>query len=266
MTRKDLSHCAALYEIGISFPFLFTLSLLPSGLTTLLIVLVAVCGLVLYALHRHRLRQLLHLERMRARIAMDLHDDIGANLSSIAMLSEVIQRELSTTSPEVGERLARIAGIARESVDSLSDIVWAINPEQDHLADLTQRMCRVADDLCAARDLSFSFQAEVIDQGLKLNIATRRELLLIFKECINNIAKHSNCTQVDVVFQQQGDCLLFTISDNGNGIDLGALQNGNGLSNMRRRAVRVGGSLKITSLNDQGVRISLRLPLQQAII
>ncbi len=121
-------------------------------------------------------------------------------------------------------------------------------------------MRRLADDLCAARDLEFSFHADVTEQGCKLITETRRELLLIFKECINNIAKHSNCTSVDVIFQQRGDCLRLIIADNGKGIDLAAMQNGNGLGSMRQRARKLGGTLEIKSVNGYGTTISLQLP------
>lgn len=209
---------------------------------------------------QYRAQQQQDLKLMQTRIAMDLHDDLGANLSSIVMLSEVLQQNSDSTSVVIAERLARIATISRESVDSLSDIVWSINPEKDRVVDLTQRMRRLADDLCAARNLEFSFQAEVKDQALKLQAETRRELILIFKECINNIAKHSNCTLVEVVFQQQREYLYLKISDNGKGIDSAVSQNGNGLGSLRQRARKLGGRLEISSENGCGTVMSLRLP------
>lgn len=238
--------------------FYFTLTL-----TLIIGLIILVCLFINITKHliwQYRAQQQLDLKLMQTRIAMDLHDDLGANLSSIVMLSEVLQQDSNSTSAESAERLARIASISRESVDSLSDIVWAINPEKDRLADLTQRMRRLADDLCAARNLEFSFQADVKDQALKLQTETRRELILIFKECINNIAKHSNCTLVKVVFQQQHDFLCLKISDNGKGIDSAAVQNGNGLGSLRQRARKLGGRLEISSENGCGTVMSLKLP------
>jgi signal transduction histidine kinase len=243
-------------ESGSRFYFALTI--------TLLIGVMILMGLFMriaqQLIAQYRSQQQLDLKMIQTRIAMDLHDDLGANLSSIVMLSEVLQRDSKSSSVEITERLARIASISRESVDALSDIVWSINPEKDRLADLTQRMRRLADDLCAARNLEFSFQTDVSDQTMKLQTETRREVILIFKECINNIAKHSNCTLVKVVFQQQREFLCLRISDNGKGIDAAAVQTGNGLGSLRQRARKLGGRLEIISENGCGTVMSLKLP------
>jgi signal transduction histidine kinase len=105
-------------------------------------------------LYRYRIRQLLELERVRIRIATDLHDDIGASLSQIAILSEVVHQQLDGSDPRVTEPLAKISSASRELVDSISDIVWAINPRRDRLRDLLQRMRRFASDIFHARKIS----------------------------------------------------------------------------------------------------------------
>ncbi len=243
---------------GAGSRFYFTLTLIL--IIGLIILIFLYINIKKHLILQYRAQQQLDLKLIQTRIAMDLHDDLGANLSSIVMLSEVLQQDSNSTSVEIAERLARIASISRESVDSLSDIVWSINPEKDCLGDLTQRMRRLADDLCAARNLEFNFQADVKDQALKLKTETRRELILIFKECINNIAKHSNCTLVKVVFQQQPEYLCLKISDNGKGIDSAAVQTGNGLKSLCQRARKLGGRLEITSENGCGTVMSLKLP------
>lgn len=243
-------------DAGSRFYFALTLTVI-IGLMILAVVFMRIS---LQLISQYRAQQKTDLRLIQTQLAMDLHDDIGANLSSIVMLSEVLQQDSNSTSVEITERLARIASISRESVDSLSDIVWAINPDKDRLTDLTQRMRRLVDDLCAARNLEFSFQTDVKDQALKLQTETRRELILIFKECINNIAKHSNCTLVKVVFQQQREYLCLKISDNGKGINSTTIQTGNGLGSLRRRARKLGGRLEITSDNGCGTVMSLKLP------
>ena len=116
----------------------------------------AACGLagllLLFALHRYRLAQAVAVADVRTRIATDLHDDIGASLSQIAILSEVAQR--TALSPEAGTRLplTEIAGISRALVDAMSDIVWAINPDHDHLSNLVYRMRRFATDVLGDRE------------------------------------------------------------------------------------------------------------------
>src|SRR5207245_155468 len=113
-------------------------------------------GLAAAAIYRYRVRRLIELERVRTRIASDLHDDIGSGLSRIAILSEVARHQVSVEAP-VGEPLAVIADASRDLVDSMSDIVWAINPNKDHLSDLVQRMRRFASDLFTARQIEFTF-------------------------------------------------------------------------------------------------------------
>jgi signal transduction histidine kinase len=100
-------------------------------------------GLVFYMLYRYRVTRLLELERVRTRIAADLHDDIGSSLSQVSVLSEVISRRVGHHT-DVAEPLSMIANLSRELVDSMNDIVWAINPKRDRLSDLSQRMRRFA--------------------------------------------------------------------------------------------------------------------------
>ena len=114
-------------------------------------------GLAVWFIYRYRVARLIELERVRTRIATDLHDDIGSGLSHIALLSEVVRRRVNRDDPPVRESLAQIAGSSRELVDSMSDIVWAVDPRKDHLSDLTQRMRRFASEVFTARDIEFRF-------------------------------------------------------------------------------------------------------------
>src|SRR6185436_10402300 len=117
----------------------------------------------------------LKLERVRMRIATDLHDDIGSSLSQVSVLSEVISRRVKSD-PAVVEPLTTIATVSRDLVDSLNDIVWAINPRRDHLSDLTQRMRRFASDVFTARDIDFSFRAPDAQQEFRLGADMRRDV------------------------------------------------------------------------------------------
>ncbi|MBL8188155.1 MAG: hypothetical protein JNK38_09110 [Acidobacteria bacterium] len=228
-----------------------------------MVLIVLSVGAAIYALYRYRVSHLLALERVRMRIAHDLHDDIGSNLSRIAMLSEVARQHLGGDDSEVTDRLTRVAAISRESVDALGDIVWAINPARDRLSDLTQRMRRVADDFCSARDIAFDIHTAIADHNARLDSDTRREVLLIFKECLNNIARHSGCTAVNAEFRQQDGWLVLQIGDNGKGIEPSRQNNGHGLNSMQQRAVRLGGELAITSDNSIGTTLRLTVPLSR---
>src|SRR5262249_32011608 len=135
--------------------------------------------LALFALHRYRLDRMLDIERVRTRIATDLHDDIGSALSQISVLSEVVSQRLARQEGAF-ESLSAIGGLSRDLVDSLNDIVWAINPNRDTLSDLTKRMHRFANDFVSARTVEFSFHAPAAQHDVKMGADVRREVFLIF--------------------------------------------------------------------------------------
>ena len=217
-------------------------------------------GLIIYAAHRRRVGRLLELERVRTRIATDLHDDIGSNLSQIALLSEVVRQQIVSISSPVNEKLVLIADTARETVESMRDIVWAINPQRDRFSDLAGRMRRFADDTLGARDIALRFIAAVNDGDTKLGTDVRREVFLIFKEAINNVVRHSNCREAEIKLQTQNGWLVLQVSDDGQGFYCTELNEGQGLSSMRERATRLGGQCQIMS-NGKGTTITLRTPL-----
>src|SRR5262249_11150114 len=145
-----------------------------------------------------RVAQLLALERVRTRIAEDLHDDIGANLTKIAILSEVAHQQLGADTNPASGTLSSIADISRESVASMRDIVWAINPKRDRLVDLTRRMRGFASDILTSRNIQFEFHAPERARELKLGPEVRRDVFLIFKEAVNNIVRHSGCARAKI--------------------------------------------------------------------
>ncbi len=166
---------------------------------------VGAIGGLTFAAYRYRVAQLLALERMRTRIATDLHDEVGSSLSQIAILSEVAQQNLRRDGKEERAEITNAAGpmekvatTSREAIDAMSDIVWAINPQRDHLSDLTQRMRRFASDTLTARDITLRFRTP--EQNLNLDADVRRQVFLIFKECVNNIARHADATEVEIDF------------------------------------------------------------------
>jgi signal transduction histidine kinase/ligand-binding sensor domain-containing protein len=211
-----------------------------------------------YAGHRARLARALHTERLRSRIATDLHDDIGSSLSQIAILAEVARRRAGVAAPGVAEPLASIATTSRDLVDAMSDIVWAVNPRTDTLGDLTRRMHRFAAEILGGADIELTFSAPPSDVDMKLGADLRRELYLILKESVNNIARHSGATQATVDLTLARHELTLTISDNGRGFDPGVSVDGNGIASMRKRAATFGGDFTIDSGPGQGTRVSLR--------
>jgi signal transduction histidine kinase len=224
--------------------------------------------------YRHRVAQLLKLERVRTRIATDLHDDIGSSLSKIAILSEVVRRkngDPTNGATDKNEPLEIIANTSREMVDSMSDIVWAINPERDSLSDLIQRMRRFAEDILDAQDIGYQFVVPEHLRELSLGADVRRDVYLIFKECVNNLAKYAEASEAIINVKSETNHLLIEIADNGRGFDVkqklngGAVSGfgGNGLKNMRRRADNFGGTIQIESVIGAGTRIVLQIPVER---
>ncbi|HJQ22561.1 MAG TPA: two-component regulator propeller domain-containing protein [Blastocatellia bacterium] len=224
------------------------------------------------ALGKARQDRLVELERVRARIATDLHDDIGSSLTQIAILSEVAHQQ-AADSENGSHPIERITSISNELVDSMSDIVWAINPKKDHLSDLLQRMRRFASDVFTARRIAFQFRAPADAPDLELGANVRREVFLIFKESVNNIVKHSACKRADIEFRLEADGLVLTLSDDGKGFESAAVtaaaltssttRGGNGLLNMRRRAEEMGGRFETLSAPGKGTTATLRMPIAQ---
>ena len=162
--------------------------------------------------------------------------DIGASLSQIAVLSELARMD-GSWSNGVQERLSRIAGMSRELVDSMSEIVWAISPQRDRLSDLSTRMREFAEDVLVPRNVAFRLDGPGSGEDLKLGPDMRRQVFLIFKECIHNIARHSGCTEVSAELKVHKEELILRVRDNGLGIrTLGngnRMNGGHGLASMQ---------------------------------
>jgi len=216
-------------------------------------------GVGAHALHRHRLRRLLELERVRTRIATDLHDDIGSSLSQIAILSEVVRQRVGGHEAAVREPLSLITGASSELMDTMSDIVWAIDPRKDHLSDLTQRMRRFSSDVFTARQITFEFHAPEVTRDIELGADVRRQVFLIFKESVNNVVRHSNCSRAAVAFSASRERITLRIADNGSGFDTARQWDGHGLSSMRKRTQELGGTLEVVSNDVGGTLVTLHV-------
>jgi signal transduction histidine kinase len=224
-------------------------------------------------LRRLREERLAELESVRARIATDLHDDIGASLTQIAILSEVAQAQ-SKGNGAASAPLAKISNVSNELVGTMSDIVWSINPAKDHLSDLAQRMRRFAADILSPRNVAIHFSIPGSGETILVNANVRREVFLVFKEAINNIAKHSGATSVDVKLDISRTEVLLEIKDNGVGFEnkeptfedtfSSEGYSGNGLPSMNKRAKAMGGYFAVISEVGKGTTITLKLPREQA--
>jgi len=217
-------------------------------------------GAGVYALYRFRVQQLLEVERARTLIATDLHDDIGSNLSKISVLSEVVRMQLADKNESNNKLLNSIAEISRDSVSSMSDIVWAINPKRDSLLEMIRKMREHAEEILVPKNISVTFIEPQMSAKIKLPMHLRRDLYLIFKEAVNNVAKHSGSTSVKITFQIKNHEIILKIEDNGCGFDQSRQTKGNGLSNMQSRVEKLRGILEIESIIDYGTTLLIHIP------
>jgi len=217
------------------------------------------------ALRRTREERLVELELVRKRIARDLHDDIGSSLTQISLLSEVVRQRLGRDDSSVTQPLSTIASSSRELVDSMSDIVWAINPQKDQLSDLVQRMRGLASDVFTTCNMKLRFRAPDAEANIRLGANLRREVFLVFKESINNVVKHSGGTEVDIEFRVAPSSLFLSVSDDGRGFDLSEESDGHGLVSMRERTREMGGTLDMTSHVGSGTTITMQVPMTDQV-
>lgn len=221
---------------------------------------VLAAGGLAFAAHRLRLRRELALERVRTQIASDLHDDIGAGLAQIAISSEYARRAPANEAHEV---LGEVAQTARDLRSSMSDLVWAVDPRNDTLADLAGRMRQFASDAISGAGQVLDFRApdERELTQVRMSPDRRRNLFLSFKEATANVARHARAAHVRIELDLGPGRVRLVIQDDGRGFDASAPNAGRGLRNLRRRAAELCGELTIESAPGAGTRIVLDAPL-----
>ncbi len=215
----------------------------------------------LYLLYRHRLNRIHQLQAIRDNISRDLHDDIGSALSSISIYSEVAKRMSHDQFPQILPTLNNIQITAKNAMENMSDIVWAINPKNDRFQDVIQRIEIFANQILSAKGVKFIF--DIPDEiSLKtLSIQQRKNIYLICKEAINNVAKYAEANECQLnIFNDSGNVVI-QIKDNGiGGIDPEKKSSGgNGIYNMKKRAVELKGFLDIISEKSIGTILNLKL-------
>jgi signal transduction histidine kinase len=218
----------------------------------------------LLAVHRRRLRRLLELERVRTRIAADLHDDLGASLSRIAIQSEAARQQVRGQ-PVAEHMLEDIGATARSLTDSARDMVWAIDPRQDDLKSLVTRLRPFVAELAEARGIAWRLKDPPSAAQVRLGADQRRQLFLLLKEAVTNVVRHAGAGSIAIDLEIAGGELRAAVVDDGRGFEVEAADRpeaaGHGLRNMRARAASIGGVLEIESQPGGGTRIGVRMPL-----
>ena len=207
----------------------------------------------------HQANRQMEIERMRNQIARDLHDDMGSTLSSINLISQVALKEDSAGGQT--KYFKRIVDQSAKMMESMSDMVWSINPDNDTVQKTVAKMKEFSAEILEPKNIGYQFQVDETLNDISLDVAKRKNLFLIFKEAINNAAKYSESSFININLSQVVNELLLTINDNGKGFDILNPSNGNGLRNMKERAIEVGANLKVESVVGTGTSLALGMPL-----
>lgn len=206
-----------------------------------------------------KLTRYLAEEKIRSTIARDLHDEIGSTLTSINIMSKIASEHENPK--KVQDYLGSIRENSRQMMDAMSDMVWAINPENDSLSRMFMRLKVFAAEILEPLAMRYTFHMDPDLQDFRLNLNVRKDLYLILKEAVTNTAKYSQATQLEVIFHKQGNNLSITVQDNGVGMPVGQALGGNGIKNMHYRANHIKASIQVESSQGLGTKILMIMPL-----
>jgi hypothetical protein len=199
-----------------------------------------------YFFYRYRLKEIRRIENLRNKIARDLHDDVGATLSTIMLYSNSIKKKAPVLKKEdIMGIVNKINCSAGQMIDEMNDIVWTINPKNDNMARTINRMQIFASTLLASKDVSLNFKVDEEIKNESVSMDKRKNCYLIFKEVLNNAMKYSECTEISISLNKNHHNIEMKIADNGKGFNLKNHPTGNGLDNIRQRAEEIGGKLHI---------------------
>ncbi len=214
-------------------------------------------------LFQRDLEQQLMLERERARISQDMHDEVGASLTRISILSELAKRQ-HNESPKTEHIIDQISEISGNVVDEMSEIIWAMNPRNDTLDSFTSYIRQYSSTYLESAAIDGVFNFPHVIPAHPMSAELRRNLFLVVKEALHNIVKHSAATSVKLNLFFDHNLICIQIADNGKGFITGKNGAGNGLINMRKRMDDIGGQYKITSKEGQGtiIELSATLPVK----
>lgn len=203
--------------------------------------------------------------KIRLRTAEDFHDEVGNKLTRINVLTNVLQSKLGTITPDATRIIGQIQDNATQLYGGTRDILWSLQPANDNLYEILHRIRDFGNELFEDTDVDFTFiGTDEHWKQFKLPMDMSRNLIMIFKEALNNCLKYSGAKHIKLEAQLKGAAiLLLRLSDDGKGFDIDAVKKGHGLDNMNSRAARLGGKLYIDSRQSKGTFISLRFPIKQ---
>jgi signal transduction histidine kinase len=212
-------------------------------------------GSALYGLHRRRLARVRQVERLRSRIAADLHDEVGTLLTRVSLQAELLRQQPA----EAGPVLERLLSNSRQAAGTMRDIVWGIDAQADTVGALLDRMRDHLDQTASPAGLATELHVRGLRDAQPLPPELRQHLYLIFKEAVSNAARHARgATRLDVTLARESGWLTLLVQDDGQPTGA-ATRSGMGRRNMQQRAGLLGGTL-LAEARPQGFVVQLRVP------
>jgi signal transduction histidine kinase len=235
--------------------------------TLIVLLLIVLVGIIIF--YRTRIKQTQKIEKIRNKIASDLHDEIGSTLSSISLSSAIIQNKLTNKEAEVNSLLGQISQNTDNMMEAMSDIVWSIDTKNDNIETLINRMRGFAIQILEPLNYNLVFNYDEKLNDIKLDAEQRKNIYLIFKEAINNAAKYANCNNVWVHILKKGNKFILQIKDDGKGFEINQNTSdikaykfgGNGIDNMKHRASELNALLNMDSKLNGGTEINFELKI-----
>jgi len=241
----------------------------PWFVVLLVLAVITVLAGIIYSISTAKLKRQLRaarqkelIEKERARIARDLHDQLGANLTQVTLLGELAEVDKNLPE-EIEQHAQQITETARDTTRALDEIVWAVNPSNDTLEGLANYACKYAQDYFALAGVSYRAELPTQLPATPILPEVRHNVFLAFKEAVNNVVKHAQAAEAHVKLQLEPGKFILTVTDNGRGLgDVSGKQLRNGLKNMRKRMTDIGGEFEISSAANGGTIVRLIVPLK----
>lgn len=222
-----------------------------------ILILSVISAASLFGFFQYQLDQKMKVQELRVKLSSDLHDEMSGLLSGIAMQSDILQ--MMAADEESKSRLKIIGQVSRKAMSKMSDVIWSIDSRKDKVQDLVQRMYEHADEMLLPLNIQYNLKIKKVDEQQKMPVNIRQNLYFIFKEAINNVAKHSNATLVDISLGNSGSHFEMLVRDNGTDILSKPIsKNGQGLSNLKMRADRINADLKIEKSKGFSILLKMR--------
>lgn len=218
---------------------------------------------LLYVFFQYRISKAVELEKLRNRIAQDLHDEIGSTLSSVSIYSSALSKSFENLPQKQSEIIDKITDSSIKMMETMNDIVWSVNPANDSFESLINRMRAYASSVTEAANVMLNFETNLDSDKIQISMLQRKNLYLIFKEAINNSMKHSNCTDLSIKLSVTDKKLFLFVSDNGKGIvtenNFESKMGGNGIANMHSRSKESDGAIEFISSPEGGTTVQFSL-------